>query len=281
MSITRRGQLAVPDPSEIVSADDVQRLIAEADRELAGLEQEAATALAAAEALERDVGQLGADEDSSGWALLHLRRYLESLQVETERHTAALIDIAERRARESVAMANAEVERGRFGGLPEETPPPAHVAEPTADPTAQPVRAEEVATPAPVVPAPAPEPGPAAGEPPAARAAAAATASVAPVPVVDVAPGASSLPVPETTTELRIVSPAPPDATATSLADPMAPEPATPPSAADGAPENETDFWQAPEPAPRKRRFRHIPWSAVFQVTAVIALLVVILLRLS
>jgi hypothetical protein len=297
------SRLDAPTRSDLLPVEEVDALIQAADRELSTLERDAAEATAAADAMQQRVVDEGADERSSSWAMMQLRRFLDGLSDEVDREVAALIDVADRWAKQRVSEARAEAEAVR---LRPRTPAEPAELEPEA---LTPTFGGKVAQPEPTIaPQPVVEAVPAPFTPVVVHAEPVAVAPVA-TPVVELSPTTFTPAIPEVieeplTANAAAPAPAPVDSDASPVAEPAplawtetpvtegeahATSTATSPSAEldegrDASVAGTGDaFWQGAEreKKPKKSRFRRIPWTAVLQVIAVLAILVFILLRLS
>jgi len=292
MTLTPR--LTPPSPVDVVPVDRVAEVIESADREISELEQRAADLRARAERAEVDAKTSGMDPEASTWGILRLQRFLDLLREETTRDAAATVDIAKHRARLRLEDARGGGQATAVGlSLPVmDRPWPETNGFASAPLTAVPVAV-------PPEPRPTPEPVPVSvvSEPEGSN----GSSAIAFAPS-SAQPSATNGAASKSPT---LLAPVVADQT---MAAPLAPQPqyAEPPT---GPAAREAEFWAtpttavavavpeapvaappsvAPQPAPvpqpttqQRGLLRRIPLSAIFEVLAVLAILVFILLRLS
>ncbi len=248
-------RVPLPEPFDLVPVEEVERLVAETDREFQLLERRAADAVAAAEAAERRQRELAWDDTTSTWTIVRLQRFLDQLRHETEQERAAILEVAELRARLIVREAElrepftpsaslSDLDAALFGAgpAPVEVVPPIVVVPPV-----------EVAAP---------------------------VATIAPIAIPAVLPVPVPTPIPEPVAAAPIVAPEVLDPPTLGFA-PLtaAPEaPAAPAAAPVTGPAAQPEFWIV-EDAVERRRFA--PLAALLEIAAVLLILVFILIRLS
>jgi hypothetical protein len=99
-----------PTPVDVVSAQEVNGLISETERQLAALEAERAEAETAAAWAERRARAEPLDPELHQWAAEQLNRFLDQLRTEHEAEMRVLLSTAEARARQCVAHARSEAD---------------------------------------------------------------------------------------------------------------------------------------------------------------------------
>jgi hypothetical protein len=92
-------RLARPESLEIIPADVVGELIDATDRDFAEFEQRAAVLVAEADEAEIRAREAGVDPTAATWSMTHLQRFLDTLRAEAERDSAAIVEVAQHRAR--------------------------------------------------------------------------------------------------------------------------------------------------------------------------------------
>ena len=156
------GPLTRPEPRRIVLRAVVDALIADADREISSLEVQVEEAVAAADAAEARLAELGFDERASAWATVQLERFVTELRADAEAGAVAVVEEARVRARLLVEEADAEACHLQWvAAAPTAAPASPPRAAPDAPPASRDALAGEQATvtePDPVVEPVAPEP---------------------------------------------------------------------------------------------------------------------------
>ena len=283
------NRLAPPEPIDLVSADEVERLISSTDEELAALDREAVAALAAADEAEAWMRSAQVDEQSSTWAMVRLQRFLAALREEAERDSETVVELAQRRAAFQLAEARAEAARireRRAGGIgsgwsepvlepgPSQNGKHADPAAPaeqyTAEPAVPVVVPEAVDRRAtdPVVPMAPPVKSPSVADNPGIVDPMTEGAAPTADPLAPAAAAAATIrwearePVPPPPAgDAVLVTPAtaplpPPPSTPVEARLVTTNEPEAPPAADSGSVSGDGEFWTEPEAAPARRRGR-------------------------
>jgi hypothetical protein len=310
------GRLNLPQRLDVIPASEVGELIEQTDREFVQLERLAAEARAEAEEQERLAAAEGVDPKSSSWTMMRLQRFLDGLHEEAGRDASATVEVAQQRARLRLEEARAEADRRGRGLTTDWYPEPPAATTPAAAPGGG---SASVLEPPVVVAPPQTRPAPSPPAPPtlAARdnhdgfnavhlaSGSAVVGGVALVTPPTSAPPDPAGPEPATTQSLddafwgpdaeRAPEPAAAVVAFAPQASPVVAPPAPAPAPAPVAPGQPQVAAPPPTAAaptppakqqPVKRRAKRgvvsrIPFSAVLEVLAVLAILVFILLRLS
>jgi len=101
------SRLTLPEPVDLVSAEEVNATIAQIDRDLSDLERRADEASTRADIAESRAAELGIDGKASTWAMVRLQRFLDGLRAENDHDIDEMLDVAKARAAARLEEADA------------------------------------------------------------------------------------------------------------------------------------------------------------------------------